>query len=258
MENSVDARPRQQSGTSAFRGKNMRTKSLDDFSKKFLAVNNVIWENQFLSTSKSRAIALGYANTDKDVGVLMEYTSSRSGGDLGSKNQEITFPPNTLFKVISVAVRDNYEDDMICNAFVTQKECKNVGLGTTVKGKWKQFVHVTLEEAVGRSQSIVSQKEVEQVCQNGEQFLRQCGEEAILQPLRGNFPNLRRKFAGIKVSECTHGGTQYECKSRDMDTKCGTCVLCQRGRNIEVRVAKLPETSCLGKGKTPDGYFTSQ
>ncbi len=254
LENAITKQPKQ--GVTTYRGKSMRSDTLDKLLEHFHE-NALVWEPAFISTSKSRKIALGYTKVSDDVSILFEITSSNSGGDLNIRQQEITFPPNTVFKVSGKPeVLKNHKEKFEGNGFVdnacgAQKECQ---------GTWKTLVIIKLrEELGGRANLKAAEEEVENICLDNEHFLNQCGEDEFIEEAKGIGKKLSRKFAGARISDCTHQGKKYKCTSYSKTAKCMACVLCiQANGKVKARsCTRLHELSCKGRHASKDGFYFS-
>lgn len=254
LENAISKQPKQ--SVTTYRGKTMRTDTLEHLLEHFHE-NALVWEPAFISTTKSRKIALGYTKISEDVNILFEITSSNSGGDLEIRQQEITFPPNTVFKVSGKPdVRKNHKETFEGNGFVdnacaAQKDCQ---------GTWKTLVIIKLrEELGGRANLKAAEKEVEDICLENEHFLKQCGEDEFIEEAKGIGSKISRKFAGARISDCTHEGKTYKCTSYSKKAKCMACVLCvQQNGKVKARSnTRLHELSCKGRQASRDGFYFS-
>ena len=252
LEDAIGSLPKQRGST--FRGKIMRSQTIEQLLGHFHA-GALVWEPAFVSTSKNRKIALGYTEIAKPVNILFEIKQSTSGRDLGIRQEEITFPPNTVFKVVGKpTVVKNHKESYEGNGFVqngcqSQKECE---------GTWASLVIVTLtEDRTGRAKLEATQNEVEAVC-GQDQFLEQCGRHELLAPVTGKKKKVVRKLAGTTVADCDHEGHKYSCSSRTTEKKCMACVLCRKSDGkVQTKSATLTTNSCTTRGLSPDGFYFS-
>jgi hypothetical protein len=265
LENAITSQPKQDVTT--YRGKTMRSDTLEKLLEHFQK-NSRVWEPAFVSTTKSRKIALGYTKISEDVNILFEITSSNSGGDLEIRQQEITFPPNTVFRVTAdPEVLKNHKEVLELNNFVSndcspenKSQDKDNKLIFYCNATWKTLVIIKLrEELGGRANLNAAEKEVEDICLDNEHFLEQCGEDEFIKKAEGKIQKLKRKFAGARIGDCTHQGRNYKCTTRSTEEKCMACVLClEANGKVKARsCTRLHELSCKGRHASKDGFYFS-
>ncbi len=243
----------------------MRSQDLTELVTSHFFDGNLVWEPNFVSTSSSKQVALGYCKLSAPPCMLFVYLTAAdgngNGADLGAASGEVLFPPSVLFKQIGEAQIERQKQETVkCNGFVDNS---NIGQpcgteGQVLKYTFTELVTVTFQEATGaeRNKLVLAQREVEGICTVGETFILQCGKHSIVEKAKGA-QKVGRFFAGTTISECSHAGRDYSCSTKSNDKGCYACVLCKNDVSgaITARHSALPDTSCTGRGQSLDGFY---